>query len=569
MRRFTLLAVLGLILMALSVAGDVVNNSGTEPADSIAIPFYVLDSAGGLASLATGDTVFLVVFYPNGTVAYRDSAAHNGSKIVVQAIDNSKDSVYSWKEAVASIDGDGKDGLYSYILIVSDKSSAAQRMALTGFFQLYQGADFDATMDAARIGGDTLRWATVADVWRNIDTTDVDTSLIGEWLASNIGGGSSNWSNDQRDSVLAAMTATAWLAKTWPDAVITAAKFATDAITATVVADGAIDAGAIATSAIGAAEIADGAIDAATFATDAITAAAVGDGCIDAGAIATSAIGAAEVADNAIDAGAIAADAIGASEIAASAIGASELATDAIGADELAASCITSSEIATGAIAADEIAADAIGASEIADLAIDAGAIATSAIDSTKIAASAIGASEIAADAIGASEIAAAAIGASELATDAITGEEIALAAIGANEIATNAITADKIAASAIGADEIAADAIGASEIAASAIGASELATDAIGADEIAADAIDASAIAAGAVTEVNTAVLAALDTLGILSGHGLNTWSKNVWGYLADSMFIGRGLDTIAIVIVKHPPDSGYYPDSTRVTGY
>ena len=39
------------------------------------------------------------------------------------------------------------------------------------------------------IAGDSANWADIADVWRNVDTAHVDTSLIGEWLATGTGGG--------------------------------------------------------------------------------------------------------------------------------------------------------------------------------------------------------------------------------------------------------------------------------------------------------------------------------------------------------------------------------------------
>lgn len=105
-------------------------------------------------------------------------------------------------------------------------------------------ADTASYQDAGTMGrmlslaGDTLSWASIEDVWRNQDSANVDTSMIGAWLLNNLGmenqdtsgwdatavgtwfinncgPGSSFWSTTQRDSVLAALTNTAIGNKVW------------------------------------------------------------------------------------------------------------------------------------------------------------------------------------------------------------------------------------------------------------------------------------------------------------------------------------------------------------------
>lgn len=141
-----LILIMFLSLLSVSVHGyGIVNNSGSAPADSLTIPFVPLDSIGNITTLASGDSVFLIVYYPSGGVAYRDSLAYNGSKIVSQTI--SSYTGYAWKEAVATLDGTPKEGVYSYLLITKDATGAALGTPCSGYFQLYDGDDFNVQFD--------------------------------------------------------------------------------------------------------------------------------------------------------------------------------------------------------------------------------------------------------------------------------------------------------------------------------------------------------------------------------------------------------------------------------------
>ncbi len=100
----------------------------------------------------------------------------------------------------------------------------------------YQGTAASVTLDGifdtvGQLFQDSL--ASIDDVWRNRDTTHVDSSDIGVWIANNSGGGE----------------------VTLADGAITAAKIATDAITAAKIAADAIGSSELATTA--AEEIAD------------------------------------------------------------------------------------------------------------------------------------------------------------------------------------------------------------------------------------------------------------------------------------------------------------------------
>ncbi|HEX2897808.1 MAG TPA: hypothetical protein VHP63_07145, partial [candidate division Zixibacteria bacterium] len=226
---FRLIAVLVLPLWAQS---QIVNNSGTTAADSLSVPFYLLDSAGNMTATTTNDSLFLVVFYPSGAESFRDTVAHGNSLITTVTVAGY--SVYCWKMAVTDIDGSGKDGLYSYIVWVKDHTGAALATPHKGYFQLYQANDYNvwATRIIDSLQGiiDTLqlhdgwvaREATIAAEVGNIDgwnpITDNDSLVIDKSALGYVTAGDSVRIDG---SALAATT---------------------DAITATTIGSGAVDA---------------------------------------------------------------------------------------------------------------------------------------------------------------------------------------------------------------------------------------------------------------------------------------------------------------------------------------
>lgn len=163
--------ILALLCLPFTLSAGIVNNSGSLPADSVCIPFFVLDSAGNMTTLATGDSVTLVVFYPSGSVAYNGSVADNDASI--SSSTNLGYTSYAMTAAVENIDGSGKDGLYSYLLVVKDKTSSALATPQTGQFQLYQGGDFDLRLSEIAAIIDTLE---NQDNW--VATTANQTTML-------------------------------------------------------------------------------------------------------------------------------------------------------------------------------------------------------------------------------------------------------------------------------------------------------------------------------------------------------------------------------------------------------
>lgn len=130
------------VLPGLAHGYGIVNNSGATGQDSMAVPFYLLDSTGsGPVALASGDSVFVAFFYPNGDFAFADSGAYNDAQISSKAM--SSYTTYTWQFAVADVDGaSATNGVYTYILVAKDATSAALGNPYRGSFQLYQDYDF-------------------------------------------------------------------------------------------------------------------------------------------------------------------------------------------------------------------------------------------------------------------------------------------------------------------------------------------------------------------------------------------------------------------------------------------
>ena len=245
MKKLILLVIVAVVLGGNAFGFGIVNNSGSAPADSISIPFFLLDSAGNYTALASGDSVFLYVFYPNGTLAFEDSAAFGDGSIVTKTRHGF--SVYAYKEAVANLDGSGFEGVYSYVLTVHDKTGADLYTPHTGTFQLYATRDFDVAMD---LFADTVMavpdplqnqddWvATASDLTNVTDTVNAILDTLqnqDDWVAQQTEVVNLNGWDPTTDSVLVdgsslAATAGAITATTLASSSITSAEFDATAV---------------------------------------------------------------------------------------------------------------------------------------------------------------------------------------------------------------------------------------------------------------------------------------------------------------------------------------------------
>lgn len=259
-----------IVLLPVVAKSQIVNNSGTTAADSLSVPFYLLDSAGNMTATAANDSLFLVVFYPSGAESFRDTVAHGNSLITTVTVAGY--SVYSWKMAIADIDGTGKDGLYSYLIWVKDHTGAALATPHKGYFQLYQANDYNVwatrIIDSLQAIIDTLqlldnwvaREATIASEVGNIDgwnpITDNDSLIIDKSALGYVTAGDSV----RIDGSALAATTDAITSATIASGAIDATAMGTNSIHELVIASNAIGADEIAANAIGASELADSSI---------------------------------------------------------------------------------------------------------------------------------------------------------------------------------------------------------------------------------------------------------------------------------------------------------------------
>ena len=244
---------IGCMLIAGSVGASYlgpVTNTATR--DTLPIPFVPLDTLGNPCDLASGDSVYVAVLSPGGTVVFKDSMAYNDASIVYPSWeDYAGPKMYNYVERVSVLDGSSTaKGIFTVHISVQDLTSAALTTRNTHTFQMIndefenylaeldnldkidslESALADANMrdkiwDADTTGhaqdGTIGKWQDpsefaqdMADVWRNQDTLNIDSSDIGVWLVNNL---SSMWNSTQRDSILAALTDANIDDKVWTD----------------------------------------------------------------------------------------------------------------------------------------------------------------------------------------------------------------------------------------------------------------------------------------------------------------------------------------------------------------
>ncbi len=146
MRLFILSILIPLFCISKPIQANIVNNSGSNGADSLTLQFYNLDSLGSLIDIAATDSIGIITFYPEGAVAYTAVILGNNSNIISQSQTNIG-TCYSYGVAIADIDGASpSQGVYSWLLTVKDISLGLTTVH-TGTFQLYTGSDYNTRLD--------------------------------------------------------------------------------------------------------------------------------------------------------------------------------------------------------------------------------------------------------------------------------------------------------------------------------------------------------------------------------------------------------------------------------------
>ncbi len=166
---------LAVLLFATSAYADIVDNGAAT--DSIAFDFVVWDSTGNdLVALASGDSVWLIVKYPNGQLAFKDSTDFNDTEIVSEA--SSDFTVYSWRDATQDVDGTPVyGGVYKWNIIVKDLTGSANKSKSSGEFSLLPNY-IDMYNGTGYTGGTNLLKTNVSQV---VSDANAAESLL-TWL---------------------------------------------------------------------------------------------------------------------------------------------------------------------------------------------------------------------------------------------------------------------------------------------------------------------------------------------------------------------------------------------------
>lgn len=175
----------GLFLCANLQAG-VYNNSGTTAEDSIAFKFQYLDSLGRPVAAAANDSVYIIVSYPGGIEAFRDSMVYNDANITASAWEDfAYGESYTLRYAVADIDGTPVEGTYK-VTVISQDNNLTLSASFNSEFQLYAAGDYSATLDdlakeasllttSDNIG---INWADVTNQSTSVNLSATTTNLV-------------------------------------------------------------------------------------------------------------------------------------------------------------------------------------------------------------------------------------------------------------------------------------------------------------------------------------------------------------------------------------------------------
>ncbi len=167
MKKLYLIILFMVLMHSVSWGYGIVTNSATR--DTIGINCNPLDSLGNPINLVAGDSLWLIVFFPGGVVAYLDSADWTGAPILRLGAPNTPCSSYIWSDQIADIDGAGVDGLYTYHLLVND-ASLSLNTQYKGHFQIINST-LEGLLDSAAFAQKAVD--SLADVLDSLETISV------------------------------------------------------------------------------------------------------------------------------------------------------------------------------------------------------------------------------------------------------------------------------------------------------------------------------------------------------------------------------------------------------------
>ncbi len=145
-----LVIVLALCLILTAATANAALVVSTSQRDTLSIPFRALDSLGNDVDLAAGDSLYVTVFSPGGSIVHKDSMAYDDASIVAaEWEDYEGPGQYVLVELVRTLIGNSSSrGVYSYHITVDDNTAADLITTSTGSFQVVNIA-VESSLDSA------------------------------------------------------------------------------------------------------------------------------------------------------------------------------------------------------------------------------------------------------------------------------------------------------------------------------------------------------------------------------------------------------------------------------------
>lgn len=164
---FTIMAIL--LMTSASWGYGIVTNTSTR--DTLQFPCNPLDSLGSPVNLASGDSIYVMVVFPGGAVAYRDSMAWDDASIIRFGWEDFAETTYTFQERVSVIDGAGVDGVYRWFVKIQDLTGAALTTQYTGQFQVVNST-LESSLDSAGLAAIRSGQAldSLADILDSLET---------------------------------------------------------------------------------------------------------------------------------------------------------------------------------------------------------------------------------------------------------------------------------------------------------------------------------------------------------------------------------------------------------------
>ena len=168
------LLILGLLFVPCSVSASVfgiVNNPAPASVTSegiFTLPLPLTDSTGNFANAAAGDSLWIIVKDPQGTTAVNSIVALADARII--GVTQGSRTQYFFRDTIANMDGStAVNGTYTWIFWFFDKTTANIGTPFTGSFQLYITRRLSTTFDFVDAATTSRLAPTVAS--RTLDIT--------------------------------------------------------------------------------------------------------------------------------------------------------------------------------------------------------------------------------------------------------------------------------------------------------------------------------------------------------------------------------------------------------------